>query len=219
MFSYQPQVQTYVLEKYHLLGWQTVTGLGHRLLLWDESLLAFYWVTGTICPSSWGEAGWSEWSPGMLFSFFFGIPDLAAVMVRCGGWFGITCLVPCSAVNPGHNLLWLTLYCRRHVLLQSRWFQNECFLLVRHIGPGVDCFSHPSVFRALIFYSTHNKNLEGNSVKIPMDQNSGHPSSVSLVSLFAFIRWVVCSCPFSLGFDPFNMDWNSQSWAHKSHID
>lgn len=110
MFSYQRQVHTYVLEKYHLLGWQTVTGLGHRLLLWDESLLAFFWVTGTICPSSWGKAGWSEWSPGILFSFLFGIPDLASVTVWRGGWLEMTCLVPRSAVKPGHNLLWLT-YC------------------------------------------------------------------------------------------------------------
>lgn len=96
--------------KIYLLGWQTVTGLGHRLLRWDESLLAFFWVTGTICPSSWGKAGWSKWSPGMLFRFLFGIPDLASVAVRCGGWFGMTCFVPRSAAKLGHNLLWLT-YC------------------------------------------------------------------------------------------------------------
>lgn len=48
--------------------------------------------------------------PGRLFSFLFGIPDLASIAVWWGGWFGMTCFVPCSAAKPRHNLLWLT-YC------------------------------------------------------------------------------------------------------------
>lgn len=140
---------------------------GHRLLLWDESLLAFFWVTGTICPSSWGRAGWSKCSPGMLFSFLFGISDLAAVAVWCGGWFGMTCFVPCSAAKPGHNLIWLT-YCIAGDMFccKADGFKINIFnvmLLLHHIRPGVSCFSCPSLFRTLILFSTCNKNLEGNS--------------------------------------------------------
>lgn len=65
----------------------------------------------------------------------------------------------------------------------SKWM---FLLLVHRIGPDFACFSHPSLFRTLIFFSKHNKNLEGNSVRIHRDDNSGHPNSVSLVSLFAF---------------------------------
>lgn len=116
-------------------------GLGHRLLLWDGSLLEFFWVTGTICPSVWGKAGWSEWSPGTLFGFLFGIPELASVAGWRQGWFRISRFVPCSAANPGHNLLWFTSCVGGDVFCCKAGCFRVVLLLVRHVGLGVACFS------------------------------------------------------------------------------
>lgn len=157
MCCFPTSIKFTLMSLKNTMGWLTVTGLGHRLLLWDESLLAFFWVTGTICPSSWGKAGWSEWSSAMLFRFLFGIPDLASVAVWWGGWFGMTCFVLCSAAKLGHNLLWLT-YCiagdmfccradgfRMNVFAISASYWARCCLLLSPLPRSEAWFSfqHP----------------------------------------------------------------------------
>lgn len=122
-----------------LLAWMTdCYRAAHRLLLWEWSLSDIFWVTGTICPYSWGKTGWCEQSSGMQFSFLFGIPEFESAVGWWGGWFRITCFVPCSAVNSKHNLLWFT-YCIAGDIffLQSRQFKNIIFFPAIQIGLDV----------------------------------------------------------------------------------
>lgn len=66
---------------------------------------------------------WCEQGSGMLFSFLFGIPEPGSTAGWWEGWFRITCFVPNSAANSGHNLLWFA-YCiiRDMFFLLSRTF-------------------------------------------------------------------------------------------------
>lgn len=181
---------------------------------------AFWHSSESLAPSVPLPEVRPDGGPGRLFSFLFGIPDLASIAVWWGGWSGMTCFVPCSAAKPRHNLLWLA-YCMQEACSAAKQMVSKWMFLLflHHIGPGVAGFSHPSLFRTLMFFSTHNKNLEENSVRIHIDHNL----VTQMVSpLFPFLLllggWCV-SCPFSLGFDLFNIDWNSQPWIHQTHID
>lgn len=157
MFSYQHQVYTGVLENSCSDSWHPVTG--HGLLLWDGSLWTFFWVTGTICPPCWGKAGWSEWSPGTPFSFWFGIPELVSVVGWWGGWFRVTCFVLCPAANPRHNLLWITCYIAEDMFCcKADSYKMIGFAISSSHGARCLLAFHPCLFRSLIFFWMHNKN-------------------------------------------------------------